>query len=646
MLLEVLCDMHYIACSYYICSMKFFYTLVALLFSGMTSWGQCIVINEVMVNAAGACDGSCTPNTAEWIELYNNCPFPWNIECYILSDGDFAVTMPAGTTIPANGFLVVGSSNSGIPVDVNIGTCGCTTGPNSQVGILTNSAEQLLLFDNLGTIIDGIVWGGGQWNQQTSLTTNAFGICPTLTIPILPVFTQIQTVPAQGTNDGLTVFRSCDGVNPWVSGTLPPSPGASNNSDVPVTAQFSISPASVCEGECVQVVNTSTGNPGAWTWIVNGTPDLTLDSIAPTICYNAPGVYVYSLIASNGCTADTLLNGATVNVIPLSTLNVTPSLDEVICDNSPTTFTTTSTCSTYQWQLNGNDIAGANSNSFTATADGVYSLTCPNDICIAPSTPVLLDYQNFQTTLTPASTVLCIGESQLLSLSSVSDGPTVNNEWTLNGNPLTSGLTSFTGTESGIYAVTSTNPGGCSYTATAEIISANNNPVIAVQNLTQSGCWDGPTTLGIDPTYSNISWDNGSSDFSIELLSNASVSVTALDPNGCEAAGTYTLDLPECANLLVPNIFSPTNDNFNETFHLVFAGDGSTTAVANYSIQIFNRWGTLVFESTNPNNNWNGTINGNDASSGVYYYVVKAEYANGESILAPNQRSGWFQLVR
>jgi gliding motility-associated-like protein len=626
--------------------MKFYSILAALLLSTLTSIGQCVVINEVMVNAAGACDGSCTPNTGEWIELYNTCPFDWNIECYILSDGDFSITMPAGTIIPGNGFLVVGSSNSGIPVDVNIGTCGCTTGPNAQVGILTNSAEQLLLFDNIGTIIDGIVWGGGQWNQQTSFTTNSFGICPQFTVPILSVFTQIQTVPAQGSNDGLTVFRSCDGVNPWVSGTLPPSPGASNNSDVPVTASFSLSESSVCEGDCVQVTNTSAGNPGLWTWLVNGVADPLLDSIAPAICYTAPGIYTYSLIASNGCSADTLIDGATVNVIPLSTLNVTPDIDGVICDNSPTTFSTTSICSTYQWQMNGVDIAGEISDSYTATADGVYSLTCPNDICIAPSTPVELDYQNFQTELSPTSTVLCIGETQQLTLNIVSDGPAVNNEWTLNGNPLTSGFTSFLGVDMGTYEVTSTNPGGCTYTSTAELISANNNPLITIQNLTQSGCWDGPTILGIDPTYSNIFWYDGSSDFSIELLSNATVSVAALDPNGCDASGTYTLDLPECANLVVPNIFSPTNDSFNETFHLVFAGDGSTTAVANYSIQIFNRWGTLVFESTDPDNNWNGTINGNEAATGVYYYVVNAEYANGESILAPNQRSGWFQLVR
>lgn len=626
--------------------MKFYSILTALLLSTLTSIGQCVVINEVMVNAAGACDGSCTPNTGEWIELYNTCPFPWNIECYIISDGDFSVTLPAGTTIPGNGFIVIGSSNSGVPVDVNIGTCGCTTGPNAQVGILTNSAEQLLLFDNVGTIIDGIVWGGGQWNQQTSFTTNAFGPCPTFTVPILPVFTQIQTVPAQGSNDGLTLFRSCDGVNPWVSGTLPPSPGASNNSDVPVTASFSLSENSVCVGDCVQVTNTSAGNPGLWTWLVNGIADPLLDSIAPAICFTSPGVYSYSLIASNGCTVDTLLDGATVNVIPLSTLNVTPDIDAVICDNAPTIFSTTSICSTYQWQMNGVDIAGEISDSFTANADGVYSLTCPNDICIAPSAPVQLDYQNFQMSLSPSSTILCIGETQQLNLSEVSDGPAVTNDWTLNGNALASGIASFLGIDMGTYQVVSTNAGGCSFTSTAELISANNNPVITIQNLTQSGCWDGPTTLGIDANYNAIVWDNGSNATSIDLLANADVSVTALDVNGCAAAGTYSLNLPECAALAIPNIFSPTNDSFNETFHLVFSADGSTTAVAQYSMQIFNRWGTLVFETTDPDNNWNGSINGNEAATGVYYFIVNAEYANGESILLPEQRSGWFQLIR
>jgi gliding motility-associated-like protein len=249
--------------------------------------------------------------------------------------------------------------------------------------------------------------------------------------------------------------------------------------------------------------------------------------------------------------------------------------------------------------------------------------------------------------LSPSSTTLCIGETQTLTLTEVSDGPSVTNDWTLNGASLSNNNgTSFLGVDMGTYQVVSTNAGGCTFTTTAELISANNNPVITIQNLTQSGCWDGPTTLSIDASYTNISWDNGSNASSIDLLSNATVNVSALDVNGCAATGTFALDLPECAALVIPNIFSPTNDNFNETFHLVFSADGSTTAVANYSVQIFNRWGTLVFETTDPNNNWNGTINGNDAATGVYFYIVEAKYANGESILLPEQRSGWFHLVR
>jgi gliding motility-associated-like protein len=47
-----------------------------------------------------------------------------------------------------------------------------------------------------------------------------------------------------------------------------------------------------------------------------------------------------------------------------------------------------------------------------------------------------------------------------------------------------------------------------------------------------------------------------------------------------------------------------------------------------FKIQIFNRWGTLVYETTDYNPQWDGRINGNgkDASAGVYYWV--ATYVN------------------
>src|SRR6218665_2713115 len=149
---------------------------VALMWS-VTGNAQCIVINEIMINAAGSNDGANSPNTAEWVELYNNCSTPVDIGCYAFSDGDFTVVFPSGTILQPYSYYTIGSLNSGFVPDLNWATCGCTTQTGgSQVGIFTNSNEQLILQDNSGNLVDAIVWGSGQFPVNNS-TTTATG-CP------------------------------------------------------------------------------------------------------------------------------------------------------------------------------------------------------------------------------------------------------------------------------------------------------------------------------------------------------------------------------------------------------------------------------------------------------------------------------------
>jgi len=153
--------------------------LCALVFSATS---QCVVINEIMVNPAGGCDGSCTPSTEEWFELYNICSEDVDLSCFVITDGDFGITLPAGTIISANGYLVVGSVNSLVPVDIDLGTCGCTSGASNQIGIFTNSNEQLVITDPTGVYQDAIYWGTGQFAQTPSFTTNPIGDCASITI--------------------------------------------------------------------------------------------------------------------------------------------------------------------------------------------------------------------------------------------------------------------------------------------------------------------------------------------------------------------------------------------------------------------------------------------------------------------------------
>lgn len=187
--------------------------IISLLFSFATLSGSSqIYINEIMVNPSGTNDGSNMPNTAEWIEFYNASSSAVNIGCWFFSDGDFAVTFPSGTSIPAGGYYTVASaSGTGLSPNLNWATCGCTSGPAGEVGIFTNSAEQILLYNSSGTIVDAIIWSAGQ--LPDGMTTSVIGVCSSQTV----------TFPASGvtyesigsSSDGVSKERDYDGSNTW-----------------------------------------------------------------------------------------------------------------------------------------------------------------------------------------------------------------------------------------------------------------------------------------------------------------------------------------------------------------------------------------------------------------------------------------------
>jgi gliding motility-associated-like protein len=66
----------------------------------------------------------------------------------------------------------------------------------------------------------------------------------------------------------------------------------------------------------------------------------------------------------------------------------------------------------------------------------------------------------------------------------------------------------------------------------------------------------------------------------------------------------------------VPNIFSPNSDGGHDFWVIANGGEGM-------SLEIFNRWGNLVYESENYDNTWDGKRNGEDLPGGVYFYIIK-----------------------
>ena len=69
----------------------------------------------------------------------------------------------------------------------------------------------------------------------------------------------------------------------------------------------------------------------------------------------------------------------------------------------------------------------------------------------------------------------------------------------------------------------------------------------------------------------------------------------------------------------VPNIFTPNSDEKNDMFKINYKN------IDSYLIRIYNRWGNLMFQTTELNQSWDGkTTEGNYAPDGTYYYTIIA----------------------
>jgi gliding motility-associated-like protein len=101
--------------------------------------------------------------------------------------------------------------------------------------------------------------------------------------------------------------------------------------------------------------------------------------------------------------------------------------------------------------------------------------------------------------------------------------------------------------------------------------------------------------------------------------------VRIADDNGCEAVArvTVVVDLYDRV-LWVPNVFTPNGDGFNDEFNVY--GYGFETML----FQVFDRWGEKMFETTDPKVGWDGTFKGVAMPPGVYVFLVKALYIDGQ----------------
>ena len=90
---------------------------------------------------------------------------------------------------------------------------------------------------------------------------------------------------------------------------------------------------------------------------------------------------------------------------------------------------------------------------------------------------------------------------------------------------------------------------------------------------------------------------------------------------GCSKNDSVLVEVVEVIEeleLYIPNTFTPNNDGTNDTWSI-----RSIELYPEASLEIFNRWGMLLYRETNGVKPWNGTANGKELPTGTYFYVLK-----------------------
>jgi hypothetical protein len=149
-----------------------------------------------------------------------------------------------------------------------------------------------------------------------------------------------------------------------------------------------------------------------------------------------------------------------------------------------------------------------------------------------------------------------------------------------------------------------------------------------------------PITISADSS-GTYTWNTGATTQQITVTDTGTYTVQINEPGrACARILTYEIKPATCLDLELPNVFTPgvsggTNDFFTPI---------KTGPFQKFDIKIYNRWGELLFESSDPFFKWGGTNKmGGTVPDGVYYYICQASESAGEK---GQTLTGFVQLIR
>ena len=391
-------------------------------------------------------------------------------------------------------------------------------------------------------------------------------------------------------------------------------------------------------------ITSPVGN--GFTYSIDGSTYLNNTGVFTSV---APGAYSVSVKNASGCVSPGVVTIIKDPVVDEPKLVITAESNTSICEGA-TVVLTSSISPTYQWYKYGVAIAGANGRTFTASTEGVYTVSkistsgCAAvqsggievNVVVRPVPPLISADKMF----------FCDGDSAVLN-STFSTGI----QWFRDGIAITGAISArYVAKQGGTYAALAINNNGCrspfSEALSIKMVDLPVTPILTIKGTSQF-CADESRLLQVNvPNGLTVNWyKNGTlinaySKDTLRVNTAAEYTVKFLNSSGCLSLVSNKIVTEIGCNttgIYIADVFTPNGDGINDIIKPVCVG------IAKFKFfKIYNRWGNILFESTDEGKGWDGRFRSQVQPADSYIWLVEGLDTNGKEI----RKSGVLNLIK
>lgn len=398
-----------------------------------------------------------------------------------------------------------------------------------------------------------------------------------------------------------------------------------------------------CTGDSVRLqatASTPSGTPLTYQWQMGGVDIPSATNTSLTVRTSG----IYTIVVKNvvGCTATSAND--TVQVYPLPVGSIQQPNNNYICEGGSKLLTCNSNANRYQWYLNGIAIPGAVGPTYLATIPGIYTIELFSDFGCKNSAAgsITLSILNIPNPSFEAPEYCVLYPVVFRNTSDVSNSGPVLWTWDF-GDGGTSSQVNPTHlySDTGSYSVRlSVSSVICPSLISDSLIfvkvlnpipGIRYNNVNAVPNTDQSLnsrdfgegiLWQPGTGLNNPSIYNPIFNYDRQQEYFVRIR----------NVSGCLTVDTQLVRVLREPDIKVPTAFSPNGDGHNDLLEIFLVGIHKFKR-----FMVFNRWGQLMFQTTDPRQLWDGKFQGRIQPVETYVWLAEGEDVDGIGVFKRGQ---------